>query len=229
MSKFNLKHGHLVIDGTKEYLDSSIIINDERIEEVYPFTDKVTIEYEGFKRINLKDSLVFPLNIELDEYEDLYQVKSHIRKIDESKKLFLTGSLRRKKINVDYDLIYDLYNDMIFDIQDEGLIEEAFYTDHYVSVDTSLVTDEQLLLAIKNIDKDKLILMNNDDTIYSRLHDLKVSNTDMYLYLTGNVLRLFDDEKLNGGLIKGKKSDLIILDTEYNVILRIIDGEIVND
>jgi len=228
MSKLYLKHGHLIIDGAKEYLDGSIIIDNEVIKEVYPFTDKVKEIYEGYKKVNLKGYYVFPLFIELNEYHSMYEVKSNLRRINKDKKLFLTGGIKRKEIDVDYDLIYDLYQDMVFDVRKEGLIEEAFYTDKYVSIDINNVSDEQLKLAIKNIDEDKLIIMGFNAKTCNRLHELKVSNTSIYKYLTGNVLRLFNDDKLKGSLIKGRKADLVVLNKNYEVIVIIKDGEMIN-
>ena len=36
-----LKHGHLIIDGRREFLDGAVLIDEDRIAEVYTQTDSV--------------------------------------------------------------------------------------------------------------------------------------------------------------------------------------------
>lgn len=62
--KYLLKHGHIVVDGNREYLDGSILIEDERILDVYPQTDKVKIDLDNVEVIDLKGSLVMPGNFD---------------------------------------------------------------------------------------------------------------------------------------------------------------------
>ena len=42
--KILLKHGHLVLDGNREYLDGAVRIEDGRIVEVFPQTDRIREE-----------------------------------------------------------------------------------------------------------------------------------------------------------------------------------------
>lgn len=61
--KYLLQHGHLIIDKNREYLDGSILIEDERILEVYPQANKVP-QLTDVKAINLNGSLVMPGNFD---------------------------------------------------------------------------------------------------------------------------------------------------------------------
>jgi len=58
--KYLLTHGHLVIDGNNEYLDGALLINDERIEEVFVHSNKINIDLEGIEVIDLKGAIVMP-------------------------------------------------------------------------------------------------------------------------------------------------------------------------
>lgn len=55
--KYLLKHGHLVIDGNREYLDGALLINDDIIEDVFVQSDCDEIDC---KQIDLKGSIVMP-------------------------------------------------------------------------------------------------------------------------------------------------------------------------
>ena len=55
-----LKHAHLIIDGNKEYLDGSLLMDEEHIIDVYPHTNQLTIEEEIDEEIDLKGSIVMP-------------------------------------------------------------------------------------------------------------------------------------------------------------------------
>ena len=55
-----LKHGHLVLDGKREYLDGAILIGEGRIGEVYPQTDRIKEIDEDLPTFDLKGSLVMP-------------------------------------------------------------------------------------------------------------------------------------------------------------------------
>ena len=45
-----LIHGHLIIDGNREFLDGALLVEDERIREVFPQSDRVR-EYPEDTRI----------------------------------------------------------------------------------------------------------------------------------------------------------------------------------
>lgn len=61
--KYLLHHGHLVIDKNREYLDGSILVENERIVEVYPQANKVP-HLEDVKVVELNGSLVMPGNFD---------------------------------------------------------------------------------------------------------------------------------------------------------------------
>ena len=58
--KYLLKHGHLIVDGNKEYLDGAILIDGERIEDVYPQTNKLQDICSDYKVIDLQGKIVMP-------------------------------------------------------------------------------------------------------------------------------------------------------------------------
>ena len=55
-----LEHGHLVIDGNREFLDGAILVDNGRIAEVYPQSSRVKDVPEGTERIDLKGQVVMP-------------------------------------------------------------------------------------------------------------------------------------------------------------------------
>ena len=57
--KYLLIHSHLIIDGNREYLDGGLLIEDERIIEVYPQSNKIN-NPEDCKIIDLNGKLVMP-------------------------------------------------------------------------------------------------------------------------------------------------------------------------
>ncbi|MBQ6478175.1 MAG: N-acetylglucosamine-6-phosphate deacetylase [Erysipelotrichaceae bacterium] len=55
-----LIHGHLIVDGNREFLDGALFIEDERIREVYPQSGRIRECPEDTKIIDLGGSLVMP-------------------------------------------------------------------------------------------------------------------------------------------------------------------------
>ena len=55
-----LKHGHLVVDGKREYLDGAVLIEEGRIIEVFPQTDRIKEIQEFDQTFDLNGSLVMP-------------------------------------------------------------------------------------------------------------------------------------------------------------------------
>ena len=55
-----LKHGHLIIDGNREFLDGAVLIEDGRIAEVFPQTDRIRDLSEDCEVTDLCGSLVMP-------------------------------------------------------------------------------------------------------------------------------------------------------------------------
>lgn len=60
MSKYLLSHGHLVLDGQREYLDGAVLFEDNKIIQIYPHSNKLIVE--DAEEINLKGQLVFPVS-----------------------------------------------------------------------------------------------------------------------------------------------------------------------
>ena len=58
--KILLKHGHLVLDGNREYLDGAVRIEDGRIVEVFPQTDRIREIDDDLQICDLNGSLVMP-------------------------------------------------------------------------------------------------------------------------------------------------------------------------
>ncbi|MBO7676504.1 MAG: N-acetylglucosamine-6-phosphate deacetylase, partial [Erysipelotrichaceae bacterium] len=55
-----LKHGHLVVDGNREFIDGSLLIDDDVISEVFPQSNKIHDIDGEYKEIDLKGQLVMP-------------------------------------------------------------------------------------------------------------------------------------------------------------------------
>ncbi len=55
-----LEHGHLIVDGNREYLDGAVLIENETIKEVYPQTSRIKTLPEECTRIDLGGYLLMP-------------------------------------------------------------------------------------------------------------------------------------------------------------------------
>lgn len=55
-----LIHGHLIVDGNREYLDGAILVDKEKIVEVFPQSDKITDLTAQYPVTDLKGKLVMP-------------------------------------------------------------------------------------------------------------------------------------------------------------------------
>ncbi len=58
--KYLFSHGHLIVDGQKEYLDGAILVDGERIVEIYPHSNKLHDLEKDYEEIDLKGALVMP-------------------------------------------------------------------------------------------------------------------------------------------------------------------------
>lgn len=58
--KYLLKHGHLIVDGNREFLDGALLIEDERIIDVFPQSEKINYDFDDYKEIDLKGLLIMP-------------------------------------------------------------------------------------------------------------------------------------------------------------------------
>ena len=57
--KYLLKHAHLVVDGNREFLDGSLLIEDDVIKDVLAQSNKLD-DYDDYEVIDLNGSLVMP-------------------------------------------------------------------------------------------------------------------------------------------------------------------------
>ena len=55
-----LKHGHLVIDGNREFIDGALLVNDDVIEEVFPQSSRIRNIEEEYEEIDLEGRLIMP-------------------------------------------------------------------------------------------------------------------------------------------------------------------------
>lgn len=55
-----LSHGHIVVDGNREYLDGAILVDGDRIMEVYPQADKIGNDISNCEIIDLNGRIVMP-------------------------------------------------------------------------------------------------------------------------------------------------------------------------
>lgn len=58
--KYLLKHGHLIVDGNREFLDGALLIEDERIVDIFPQSEKINYDFDDYKEIDLKGLLIMP-------------------------------------------------------------------------------------------------------------------------------------------------------------------------
>ena len=58
--KYLLKHGHLIVDGNREFIDGALLVDEEVIVEVLPQSNKIHQIEDEYKEIDLKGSLVMP-------------------------------------------------------------------------------------------------------------------------------------------------------------------------
>ncbi|MBP5280842.1 MAG: N-acetylglucosamine-6-phosphate deacetylase [Erysipelotrichaceae bacterium] len=58
--RYLLKHGHLVVDGNREFIDGALLIDDDVISEVFPQSNKIHDIDGEYKEIDLKGQLVMP-------------------------------------------------------------------------------------------------------------------------------------------------------------------------
>lgn len=103
--KYLLKHGHLIVDGNKEYLDGALLIDGERIQEVYSQTSKLDEDYNGYETIDLKGSIVMPGNFDTHTHGILGISFDTATKeeLDEASKLFAKSGTTSFIPSLSYD------------------------------------------------------------------------------------------------------------------------------
>lgn len=60
MGRYLLSHGHLIVDGNREYIDGALLINDETIEDVFYHTNQIKQDLGEYIEIDLKGKIVMP-------------------------------------------------------------------------------------------------------------------------------------------------------------------------
>ena len=103
--KYLLKHGHLIVDGNKEYLDGALLIDGERIEEVFSQTSKLEENYSDYETIDLKGSIVMPGNFDTHTHGILnisFDTASK-EELDETSKLFAKSGTTSYIPSLSYD------------------------------------------------------------------------------------------------------------------------------
>ncbi len=68
--KILLEHGHLIVDGNSEYLDGALLVEGDKILDVFPHTNKLKGSFEDCRRIDLKGALIMPGFFDADVYND---------------------------------------------------------------------------------------------------------------------------------------------------------------
>jgi len=58
--KYIFDHAHLIIDGSKEYLDASLLVNDLYIEDVYPNANSLNVDKNEYQYIDCKGNIIMP-------------------------------------------------------------------------------------------------------------------------------------------------------------------------
>lgn len=211
------KHAHLIIDDHKECLDGALLINDEYIKEVY--INSNNINEDDTRVIDVKGNIIMPDFFSGKENKVIID-PLNINKIENKKILIGNTKAYDKDIkDLEYDGIYDLYHNMTgFDANKLGIVNTAFNNlDKYVFIDTSNIDLSVLKFTLNNLRKDRIILINKEEGIKT-LKKLNINNTDILAMSSLNEYRFYEEDKLDGSLIKGKHSKILILDEEMNIL-----------
>lgn len=222
--KLFLKHCHLIIDEHKECLDGALLINEDYIEEVYSQTSKANLL--DVKELDLKGSIVMPEFFDGEKNRIIIDpLNINNQNIDKDTKIFIgnTKAYKNDLKNIKYDGIYDLYNNMTgFSHNKLGIVNEAFINlDKYVELDALKVDEDVLKFTLRNLRKDKVILINDLEESIKVLKKINIDYTDILAYTSINAYKLYGSINLNGSLVKGKHSRLIVLDENMNILRRI--------
>lgn len=232
--KILLRHCHLIIDDYKEYLDGALLINEEYIEEVYPHDDKANVA--DAKEIDVKGNIVMPdfFNLKKDVYilDPLNaDALEKIKELPGETRILLgnTKAFAKDVNNFSYDGFYNLYENMTgFNHQELGLVNLAFnQKDKYVELDASKIENSVLKFTLDNLRKDRIILINDIENGVIKLKELGLSNTDILSFASLNAHRFYGDERLDGSLVKGKHSNIIVLNDDMKMLFKFNKGIII--
>lgn len=142
----------------------------------------------------------------------------------EGKVVFGHSHIERSLLDsFDLDAIGPLYEDLVFDVKRPNLVTEAFLGDKYVLVKADELSDEMLGFTLKNIKKDKLILLS-DDLLDLLKRDIELC--DLTSYLDINVRRFLGQPYPKGRLMRGSQADLIILSEKREFLFSFIRGKL---
>ena len=212
MAKYLFLHGRIVIDNTRLYEDGAILVDDERVLDIYPHANKIKDNIEAYK-VNLEGRIILPF------FEDEHIYSLNIR--EENKLLFIN-----KETAEEYDGIYDLFNNMEFKSDGTGLVNRAFNEDKFVFINPLNMDKSVLKICLKLLRKDKIMLLNNKYEGIRILNELNVPLNDIYSIAGGNEFRLFKDEKDKASLVKGKRSDFVCFDDNMKMVFKYQGGKI---
>lgn len=210
-------HAHLIIDDHKECLDGALLINDEYIKEVY--LNSNNINEDDAKVIDVKENIIMPYFFSGKENKVIVD-PLNANYVENTKILIGNTKAYDKDIkSFNYDGIYDLYHNMTgFDSINLGIVNTAFNNlDKYVFINTFNIDLSVLKLTLNNLRKDRIILINKEEGIKT-LKQLNISNTDILAMSSLNEYRFYEEDKLDGSLIKGKHSKILILDENMNIL-----------
>lgn len=210
-------HGHLIVDDYRQYLDGSLLIDDDHIIDIYP--ELTNVNDKDTKIIDLKGQYVFPAFFDTNKLFDYQIVVDPLddKKINTSKKIMLGNTLAYlDDINIEYDGYYDLFNKMTgFDPYKKGLVNGAFNDDRYVEIDSS--HDESILKVVYKLKrKDRIILIGDIKQGIKKMYHIGADFNELLLMSSLNAYRLFGLDHKNGSLIKGKNANIEIMG-DFNV------------
>lgn len=111
-----LEHGHIIIDGTREYLDGAILIDDDRIVEVYSQSNQIK-EIKDTDVIDLKNKIVMPgfFDTHCHGIANVYFEKPDIDGLNKASYEMLKSGTTSFLCSLSYDLDKSLY-DKFFNI-----------------------------------------------------------------------------------------------------------------
>lgn len=203
-------HGHLIIDGYRQYEDGALLLNDEHILDVFSNSDKFNVTDTNV--VDLKGKLVFPKFFDSNDLDKYQVVVDPLKPINSDKKIMIGSSKAfLNEVNIEYDGYYDLFHNMTgFDADNFGLVNGAFNDDRYVEVDSGL--DKSVLSVVYRLKrKDRIILIGDVYLGVKKMFNIGANYNELLLMSSLNACRLFGIDKLNGSLIKGKSSAIEVI------------------
>ncbi len=148
--KYILKHGHLVVDKNREYLDGSLLLEDGIILDAFPFSNKIN-NYDDFKEIDLTGKIVMPGFFDSNTYGDskLFFENANNDEIKEIETSFYKNgttsyiaSISSKKLMSDYDnCLTNLNNSNCLGINLDGPFLSSKYSDSYLKPCIEVLND----------------------------------------------------------------------------------------